>query len=582
MNDNFFKQTALKRHTDKVYKRGFSVYDIAKSTVDSCMTNVGIDCGAFCISTGIENNRYQFQYIFSRGISKLRKAGSVIHINIPYPLMRDRSIKDIIEFNKQITGGILDDIRNIAYVDDFEGKPIALVLLGSRLNGLECKKEDLDLIESLLQPTSLALQLVLKMEEVEGKNKQLEKRLFEISYLKDAAQTISQKIEYLDLSETCFHESLGIMNASGGILAIPQNSKNEFKVIKHRPPFLEKDKYLESLLLGDNLIQLFLKSDNLIYGPDYFHRSEFISFFEKNPSIDIEKIQALIPIVVDNKILNLYVIGHYKDSFNYELLQAFIFQAHSAFKNAILIGDLNRTKEKESNLRIFFQKYVHEKIVEDAINSTDSIKDGFKKDVVILFSDIRGFTNLCETLRDPEKIVRILNEYFELTLNSIQSHGGQLDKLIGDAIMATWGIFDAPYHLEMNNPAIQKIKKLDQLQKAAYACLAMINDLKMYNQHKNIKLDIGIGLHYGEVSVGNIGSSKKMNFTIIGDSVNVSSRLESLTKYYKVKIIVSESVHSEISDFFVFRELDTIKVKGKNEPIKIYELIDYINEVSSP
>ncbi len=145
-------------------------------------------------------------------------------------------------------------------------------------------------------------------------------------------------------------------------------------------------------------------------------------------------------------------------------------------------------------------------------------------------------------------------------LDAIDSTSGILDKLIGDAIMATWGIFD---------------ERGDHIYNAALSSLKMMEALHNFNLPRSPEshIHIGIGLHFGEVKAGNIGGSKRSDFTIIGDNVNLASRLEGVTKEYGVSIVVSEDFYFPIKDKFTFRELDRIRVKGKKEPVKIYELV---------
>ncbi len=187
---------------------------------------------------------------------------------------------------------------------------------------------------------------------------------------------------------------------------------------------------------------------------------------------------------------------------------------------------------------------------------------GTRETLTIFFSDIRGFTSITEQY-EVEKVVELLNSYLSLMVNIIFENQGTLDKFIGDAIVAFWG---APVRLT------------DHHYKAVIAAIQMKKKLQQFNldkQKNNLPaFDIGIGIHTGEVILGNIGSSKKLDYTIIGDSVNLTSRIEGLTKTYRCRIIISQETYIHVKESICCRMLDNVMVKGKKKPIVIYEAID--------
>jgi len=187
---------------------------------------------------------------------------------------------------------------------------------------------------------------------------------------------------------------------------------------------------------------------------------------------------------------------------------------------------------------------------------------GSREILTIFFSDIRGFTAIAEKF-EVERVVEVLNTYLSLMVNIIFFNQGTLDKFIGDAIVAFWG---AP------------VKLKDHHYKAVLSAIQMKKKIKQFNRNNKIKdmpeLDIGIGIHTGEVILGNIGSEKKLDYTIIGDSVNLASRIEGLTKIYGCSIIISHDTLVHVKDKICCRVLDKVMVKGKSKPIMIYEVID--------
>ncbi len=224
---------------------------------------------------------------------------------------------------------------------------------------------------------------------------------------------------------------------------------------------------------------------------------------------------------------------------------------------------VSESKEKQF-IKKSFQQYLSPAVVVELMKDPKKLSlGGERKRVTVLFSDIRGFTTISEGLT-PENLTHLMNEYLTAMTDIIMEHGGLVDKYIGDAIMAFWG---AP------------IEDSLQEKRAASAVQDMTKKLKELNvewKKRGIpEIKIGVGLNTGEVIVGNMGSTKRFNYTIMGDEVNFASRVESLTKKYGVTCLISESTYEKIKadKQFTTREIDTVRVKGKREPKKIYELI---------
>jgi adenylate cyclase len=191
---------------------------------------------------------------------------------------------------------------------------------------------------------------------------------------------------------------------------------------------------------------------------------------------------------------------------------------------------------------------------------------GETKELTVMFSDIRGFTTISEGLTADE-LVRLLNEYLGAMTDVLFQNLGTLDKYIGDAIMAFWG---SPY------------PQNDHAERACRCAIEMTHTLKRLNaQWENEgrkRISIGIGLNTGRVNVGNMGSAKRLSWTVMGDNVNLASRLEGMTKQYRTQIVISESTYRRVGERFVCRDLDRIRVKGKLQPVGIYELLDVAEE----
>ena len=239
-----------------------------------------------------------------------------------------------------------------------------------------------------------------------------------------------------------------------------------------------------------------------------------------------------------------------------ELEKAYAQIKRYAFE-AVLAG------RKEQRIRQIFQKYVPKDLIDKFFAAPESMLIGENRELAVLFSDIRSFTTISENMA-PDDLVNSLNRYFSGQVDIIMNRQGIVDKYIGDAIMAFWG---AP------------VKHSDDALQAVLSGLEMIDAVRVFNEHQGKigkpKFNIGIGINYGTVTVGNIGSERKMDYTVIGDMVNLASRMEGLTKTYHAEILISETMYEAITKIneaagLSFRFLDTVAVKGKTKGVKIY------------
>jgi adenylate cyclase len=218
-----------------------------------------------------------------------------------------------------------------------------------------------------------------------------------------------------------------------------------------------------------------------------------------------------------------------------------------------------RERRARENAIRTFGRFLDTRVVAELIKSEGGLPDTRSRsaDITVLFSDIRGFTSLSET-RSPQQIIDLLNDYFSRQVEVIFRHGGSIDKFIGDAIMAMWG---AP----MEDP--------DHPRRAVAAALEMAEVVEQFRKEQTGDLqqfDIGIGLHSGPAVVGFLGSENKLDYTAIGDTVNLASRIEGQTKG-RARILVSDETRHRCGDEFLFTQHDTVQVKGRQQPVTLFE-----------
>jgi adenylate cyclase len=221
------------------------------------------------------------------------------------------------------------------------------------------------------------------------------------------------------------------------------------------------------------------------------------------------------------------------------------------------------TEERErKKIRGAFSHYVSSSVVNEVLKNPEKLKlGGDMKELTVLFSDIRGFTTISEGL-SPEQVHLLINEYLTAMTDIVFKHGGTLDKYMGDAIMAIYG---AP------------VDQPDHAQKACDTALEMMQALKELNagwagEGKPV-LDIGIGINTGMMMVGNMGSEQRFEYTVLGDAVNLGSRLEGANKNYLTHILISEFTYEKVKEQFLCMEMDSVRVKGKTKPVRIYQLM---------
>jgi len=236
---------------------------------------------------------------------------------------------------------------------------------------------------------------------------------------------------------------------------------------------------------------------------------------------------------------------------------------------AVTVYRYVKTNREKNYLRTAFEKYVSAPVISSIVEHPEKLALGGERRIMtVLFADLRGFTPLSERL-DAAELIGILNRYLDAVTDVILEEQGVVDKYMGDAVMAFWGApFDQPDHAERALHAAVRMRER----------LAAMNRDQLFG--REVVLKLGIGLSSGEMVVGNMGSSKRFDYTVVGDAVNLGSRIEGLNKEYGTEILAAEESVKGLSSAYVVRPLDRVAVKGKVEPVRLYEIVGLYETVT--
>ncbi|EDZ61870.1 adenylate cyclase [Sulfurimonas gotlandica GD1] len=283
------------------------------------------------------------------------------------------------------------------------------------------------------------------------------------------------------------------------------------------------------------------------------------------PFILVLLFKKILHRVVINIIVYLIVYAYIRYLFVTDMIYIDLFYPLISLVLSLVAVEaiaFNLQEQSGKFMRGAFSSYLSGDLLDKLIENPEALAlGGESKELSILFSDIRGFTTISESM-DPVSLITLLNRYFTPMTNAVLDNGGMLDKYIGDAVMA---FFNAPVDIKDHadascKSALEMIEKLDVLNEEL--ALEGINPIR-----------IGIGINTADVVVGNMGSDTRFNYTVIGDGVNLASRVEGLTKNYGVNILITEFTVAKISDKFIHREIEPVKVKGKDEAVLLHELM---------
>ncbi len=389
---------------------------------------------------------------------------------------------------------------------------------------------------------------------------EMSRRLRNFMSLLDISKAVSSVLDTDKLLELVVEKGVGLCNAERGFLILFQNGEHVFRVARRRDwqPIANPEKVISRsvvnsvMMTGDPVLTMDAQQD-------------LASMSQTIAALEIRSLMCA-PLKAKDRVLGcIYVDSSFSEQdFSAEslnLLQAFADQAAIAIENASLYDAVRQSQLAEKRVRQIFQKYVPKDVVNRALQLQDGGRLSAKQVATVLFSDIRGFTSMSERM-EPEEVVSFLNDYLKRMVEIVFDEGGIVDKFIGDAVMA---IFGAP------------LSKPDDAERAIRAAQRMLVELDKFNEEQKKKgsgvfIRIGIGVHTGPLIAGNIGSDRKMEYTVIGDTVNIASRVQDLTKEFGVEIIITQACHDASGHKVPVRALPPAMVKGKEKPLTLFEV----------
>ncbi len=384
-------------------------------------------------------------------------------------------------------------------------------------------------------------------------------KLRNLAALIEITKALNSELDKATILETIVDKGVELIKAERGFLILVQDGALDFKVARNRD---KTDIGDPSSLISRSVL------DSVTQSGEPMLTTDAQTALSGSMSIMALEVRSLIcvPLRLKEHILGaLYVDSTVAQTkFNEEsqnLLHAFADQAAIAIENARLFDEVAESREAERSVRQMFQKYVPADVVREVLKIKDGGRLSAKLTATVLFSDIRGFTSISEKL-PPEEVVGFLNDYLKRMVDIVFDEGGIVDKFIGDSVMA---VFGAP------------VPKPDDAVRAVRAALRMIDEVARFNQQQRrkggVEIGVGVGLHTGPLIAGNIGSDRKMEYTVIGDTVNVANRVESLNQQMETSVLITRQCYEATGRAFAVRELPRMQVKGKELPLQVYEVL---------
>ncbi|MAU09141.1 MAG: hypothetical protein CL607_04910 [Anaerolineaceae bacterium] len=408
-------------------------------------------------------------------------------------------------------------------------------------------EEMLEAIEYALAETRLRREKEALTQRVLKANQELQHRVQQLNTLYEVGKNVTSISDMADLLPRIVQAASRICVAEEGQLSLIEDGNLVCRAeinqtLTHARPC--------SRQIDDPIARHVIQTEAaMLFGPEQLR---------KHPNKPIA--MAYAPLSIQGQIVGILSVANYTASSrefhagDRELLEALSDYAAVAIQNSRLYKELEASKEKVQNT---FERFVPPSVVQQALSRPEGVElGGHRQEISVVFADIRGYTSWSENAA-PEQVMETLNHYLNLAAGVIIGWDGTLDKFMGDGLMA---IFNAPNSMQ------------DHVHRATEAALAMMHAAHEVNVQHGYKLSYSIGVNVGDAVVGYIGNENAMNYTAIGDTVNLTKRLQELAK--PGQILVDESVVKRLGDLVVANPLGKLRVKGRQQPTIAYELVD--------
>jgi class 3 adenylate cyclase len=405
-------------------------------------------------------------------------------------------------------------------------------------------------------PTFKTLKNPLK--EIERSQQELEKRIFHLKTLYDLSQEIGFLRGAHEIIRNLLMMIMGTFGASKGFILLVDMNLAKIEASTQRGIDINALDSFFKALESDCFKALNQTTHVLILNREEGNQEEMKNLLKP---LSLLSIKIWIPFAINNQLRGSIALGEKLSGDSYtpddqELLSTMVHQGTVAIENSLLVEQM----KKEEAIRASLARYLSPQIVDQIIKKDVQVNLGGDRRVVsVLFSDVRDFTRIAETM-SPDQLVQILNEYFTEMAKIIFENQGSLDKYIGDAIVAVFGSLIPLENSSQNavQTAIQMMKQMGRLNE------------RWVHQY-GLRMEMGIGINTGEVFLGNIGSPERMEFTVIGDTVNIASRFSGVAE--GGQILITKETLTALGHSIRYKELPPTEVKGKTEKLDVFEII---------
>lgn len=467
-------------------------------------------------------------------INQKNNKPEVVAVHSAGDFLKEISNSDVIALAKESMTTCNDTFPNSTVLDNCFVMPIVFgedlvfgaIVVGDRAGGVSRQEQALlhiaeDQLDSAVQHYRVFNDLLIKKKELEV--------LYKIDQIRDTTKDFDMMLQAV------LKEFVSVTDANNGFIVL-YNDDVQIKDIKYQGNDFEKLRPLIS-----EVSQLAIEGGKLIDRQD----------------VDQQTLSMMcIPLILSDKVVGTFGVINPRSKRYFDIADEKLLIAVASQADTAIFEDLSKQRIKK-----VFSRYVNEKVIDKLLlEDADQLLKGQRKHMSVSFADIRGFTSMSEQLKDPEELVEIINRYLEVMTDVVLEHDGTLDKFVGDEVMSLFGTpVDNPKH------AVQAIETAIGMQRA------MARLRHEWAAQQRPECHIGIGINTGEMVAGNIGSEKMADYTVLGDAVNLGARLCGAAA--ADQILVSEFTWREARDSFEFRELEAISVKGKAEPVKIFEVV---------